>query len=878
MRVHELARELGVTSKRIMEVLEVLDKQVKSHSSTLDDEVAQSVRDKLRSTRAGSGLITTPTQSPGSYPSPGSAPRGGRLSQMVRRHEEAKAGETATVPAAETGRPVTRRVGDTIVHGARVVRGRQAEAASAVDLAAPAESAGEAAPGADTTAVLEPEDIEPVRIAPVEVTAKDRVEIVPGEGRLGAAVEAEPPVSPREVPPVPSVAEEPEQLEGEELEETVAPQDLDAEERAREERRERERERREARAQRKAKEREKRDRDREREREKREREQQRRRNVAVGTVVKIPDPVSVRGLADALQLSTADILRELLVRGAPSNINATIAGDTARAIAADLGIQVEIVHEEVSLDAAVQAVEGRKHKVKGPAVDAKVKTVPRPPVVTVLGHVDHGKTLLLDSVRQTHVVDGESGGITQHIGASEVFYKGRPIVFLDTPGHEAFSAMRARGAQVTDIAILVVAANDGVMPQTVEAINHAKAAGVPIIVAVNKVDLPDANPERVLQQLTEHGLVPEAWGGDTITVNVSALTGEGIDDLLEMVLLVADMQELTGKVGGETRAVVIEAERDSSRGPVATVIVREGVLKTGDSVVCGQWAGKVRALVTPSGKRVKRVEPGYPCEVWGLEDVPEAGEELRVVESQRVARQIAKELQDAARKRQSAVAAPTSVAGLLEQIRAGAITDVNVLVKADVHGSLEAILQALDRLEHPEVRINVTHSGVGSVSESDVNLASAGKAIIIAFQVGTEPGVEALAREERVEIREYSIIYEIIEDMKDLMVGKLRPIYKEVVLGHAEVRAVFKISRLGVVAGCAVTDGQMKRGETIRVFRGGELVYEGKLTSLRHVKDDVSQVEAGRECGICLEDWNGFLEGDTIECYTMRRLERTLTS
>ncbi len=867
IRVHELAREMGITSKRVMEVLEVLGQPVKSHSSTLADEVAQGVRDKLRSTRAGSGLITAPSQTPG-RPSLAGPSRGGRLSQVVRRRDAAKDEETVVHLGPEAARPALRKPGETLVHGARVVPARQSEAA-----ATPTEEQPEAAVAEPVTAVaapeVEPEPAGPVRIAPVEVVATNRTEVVPGE--VEERVE---PVRPVDVPEI----VEPEEAvdEDEAPAEVVSPQDVEADERARDERRERERERREARAQRKAKEREKRDRDRERDREKRQRDQQRRRNVAVGTVVKIPDPVSVRGLADALQLGTADILRELLVRGAPSNINATITGETARAIAADLGITAEIVREEVSFEAAVQAVEGRKRKAKAASSEANVKVVPRPPVVTVLGHVDHGKTLLLDSIRRTHVADGESGGITQHIGASEVTHNDRTIVFLDTPGHEAFSAMRARGAQVTDIAVLVVAANDGIMPQTVEAINHAKAAQVPIIVAVNKIDLPEANPERVLQQLTEHELVPEAWGGDTVTTNVSAMTREGIDDLLEMILLVAEVQELTAEVGGDTKAVVIEAERDSSRGPVATVIVREGVLKTGDFVVCGQWAGKVRALVTPSGKRAKKIEPGHPCEVWGLEDVPEAGEEMRVVENQRVARQIAKELQDVARRRQTSMAAPTSVAGLMEQIQAGTVTEVNVVLKADVHGSLEAITQALDRLEHREVKIKVAHSGVGSVSESDVSLAAAGKAIIIAFQVGMEPGVDSLAREERVELREYSIIYEIIEDMQDLMVGKLKPIFKEVVLGHAEVRAVFKISRTGVVAGCAVMDGQMKRGEGVRVYRDGELVHEGKLSSLRHVKDDVSQVEGGRECGISLDDWNGFTEGDKIECYTMRQLERTL--
>jgi translation initiation factor IF-2 len=797
---------------------------------------------------------------------------------MVRKREQAKTEEPApTPPPPEPGRATIRKASDAErarVRGARVVPGHAAETATeeaaTTEVAAP-EAADEVAPqveepvteAPEPEAETEPKETGPVHIAPVEVVATHTTD-VPGE------VE-EPPVEQAPEPEIPEPAEEPEDEEP-----APTPQEIEAEEKAREKRREQERERREARAARKAKEREKREREREKDREKRRRQEQRKRNVAVGTVVKIPDPVSVRGLADALQLDTSDILRELLVRGAPSNINATIAGDTASAIAADLGIQVEIVHEEISFETAAQAVESRKRKAKGGKKEAKLKTVSRPPVVTVLGHVDHGKTLLLDSIRETSVVEGESGGITQHIGASEITHNDRPIVFLDTPGHEAFSAMRARGAQVTDIAILVVAANDGIMPQTVEAINHAKAAKVPIIVAVNKIDLPDANPERVLQQLTEYDLLPEAWGGDTVAVNVSALKKEGLEDLLEMILLVADVQELTAEVGGDVKAVVIEAERDSSRGPVATVIVREGVLKTGDSVVCGQWSGKVRALISPAGKKVKKVEPGYACEIWGLDDVPEAGEELRVVENQKVAKQIAKELQEAARKRASASAAPSSVAALMEQIQAGAVTDVNVVLKADVHGSLEAITQAMEKLEHREVKIKVAHSGVGSVSESDVNLASAARALIIAFQVGSEPGVDPLAREEKVEIREYSVIYEIIEDMKDLMVGKLKPVFKEEILGHAEVRAVFKISRTGVVAGCAVTDGQMRRGEGIRVFREDELLYEGKLNSLRHVKDDVSQVEGGRECGISLDDWNGFAEGDIIECYTMRQLQRTL--
>ena len=850
IRVHELARELGITSKRVMEVLEVLGIPARSHSSTLSDQEAEGVREKLRTSRAGSGLITAPT---GAGRSARRAPSGGgaRLSDMVGR-ERPRPGEEAHKP--ETGRVTLRHVAEAEVHAVET-------AVPVMEHPGAPEIEGEPLVAVVTSPIITEEIEEPplVRTMPVTVTPVITIEQPP----------AETPPPPRpviEVPVGPPAAGVP----GAPPTETAARREG---QRPREGRREREEERRELRAVRRDKARPDRGREVTTARPSRPR-----RGVEVGAVVKIPDPVSVRGLADALQLDTSDILRELLVRGAHSNINASISGEIAGAIAADLGISVEIAAPEVpAVEAVAEAVEHRgKKRLRGAAVDVTVESVPRPPVVTVLGHVDHGKTKLLDAIRKTNVVAGESGGITQHIGASEVEHNGRTIVFLDTPGHEAFSAMRARGAHVTDIAILVVAADDGVMPQTVEAINHAKDAGVPIVVAINKVDLADANPDRVAQQLTELGLMPEDWGGHTVFVRVSALERTGIEDLLEMTLLVADVAELRADVGGPAKATVIEAKRDSSRGPVATVLVTEGILKTGDACVCGQHSGKVRALLSPSQKKLKKVEPGHACEVWGLEDVPDAGDSLQVVESSKLARQIAREMRDATRARMVAFSSVSSLAGLMEQIQAGEVTDVNIVLKTDVHGSLEAIVQALEALDHREVKIKVAHSGVGSVNESDINLAAAANAMIIAFHVGCEPGVEALAREERIELRPYSVIYQIIDDMKDLMTGKLRPIFEEVILGHAEVRALFKISHTGVVAGCAVMDGQMRRGEQIRVKRGREVVYEGVLDSLRHVKDNVNVVEGGRECGVSLSAWNSFQEGDVIECYMMKQLTRSL--
>jgi len=602
----------------------------------------------------------------------------------------------------------------------------------------------------------------------------------------------------------------------------------------------------------------------------------------VGATVEITDPISVRDLARALGLDTSDILRELMMRGAPSTINASIGGKVAAAIGRDLGINVEIVAQEPEPTPEPAKVEDKRRerrRRKEKLIEEAVGTlVPVPPVVTVLGHVDHGKTTLLDHIRKTRVVDRESGGITQHIGASEIEHKGKKIVFIDTPGHAAFTAMRARGAQITDIAILVVAANDGVMPQTVEAINHAKAAGVPILVAVNKIDLPDAKPDRVLQQLSEHGLVPEAWGGDVVTVNVSALDGTNVDSLLDYILLISEVEELQAQAGVPGKGLVIEAQSDSSRGPVATVIVKEGDINVGDSIVCGATWGRVRAMVRPNGERVKHVGPGSAVEIMGLAAVPAASDELEVVPTAREARERAEAAAEAARARAPLAAPITTLEDLFSQVQAGQVRDLNLVVKADVQGTVEALCESIGHLGHAEIKVNVIHSSVGAINESDVLLASSTGAIIIAFRVGTEPGATQTAADEGVEIRSYEVIYEVIDDLRDAMTGMLAPVYREKPLGKAEVRALFRISRIGVIAGCHVIEGTLRRGEPMRVKRNGETIWQGPLTSLKHVKEDVREISAGYECGISVDGFNGFQEGDIIEVHTMERVTRTLQS
>jgi translation initiation factor IF-2 len=505
---------------------------------------------------------------------------------------------------------------------------------------------------------------------------------------------------------------------------------------------------------------------------------------------------------------------------------------------------------------------------------------PRPPVVTVMGHVDHGKTLLLDRIRSTNVVSGEAGGITQHIGAYQVVWNDNPITFIDTPGHEAFTAMRARGAEVTDIVVLVVAADDGVMPQTIEAIDHAKAADVPIIVAVNKIDREEADPTRVLQQLSEHGLVPEAWGGDTIAVETSALQNLGIEDLLEQIVLVAEVEELVASPEGRARGVVIEAELEVGRGPVASVIVEQGTLRVGDPIVAGAAWGKVKALVDEHGDQIKEAPPSTPVQILGFSEPPEPGDDFRVAPEQAQARTIGEARAHRYRVAGHVPAAGSALGGakledLFEQIQRGETATLNLILKADVRGSLEAVTESLRKLEREDVKLSFVHRGVGGISEYDVQLAQASSATIIGFNVRPDRRARELAMKSHVEIRMYEIIYKLLEDIEAAMLGMLAPVYEEVVTGEAEVRQIFRVPKLGAIAGCQVREGVITRGSKVRFLREGVVIWKGSITSLRRFKDDAREVQAGFECGIGLSDYQDLKDGDIIETYDEREIPRT---
>ena len=548
--------------------------------------------------------------------------------------------------------------------------------------------------------------------------------------------------------------------------------------------------------------------------------------------------------------------------GVMASLAQSIDFDIAAIVAAEFGVEAK-----PEMDLAEQ--------VFAEVADDPEKQVTRPPVVTIMGHVDHGKTTLLDSIRKTRVTATEAGGITQHIGAYQIVYNDNRITFLDTPGHEAFTAMRSRGAKVTDIAILVVAANDGVMPQTVEAINHAKAAGVPIIIAINKVDLPAANPDRVKQELTEHGLVVEEWGSDTIAVEVSALQGEGIDELLDMILLVAEMEDLKADPERPARGTVIEAQLDRGRGPVATVLISSGTLRVGDAFVVGNECGKVRALVNDQGQNVQEAGPAMPVEVLGIDGVPEAGDPFVVVQDEQTARQVASLQQEKQRERDLSRSSRVSLDDLFQRIQEGEVKELNLVVKADVHGSAEAVRASLEKLSTDEVKVNIIHQAVGAVSESDVLLAAASNAVIIGFNVRPEPNARRAAERDGVDIRVYRIIYNLLDDVEAAMVGLLDPEYKEQVLGRAEVRQTFKVPG-AVVAGCYVQEGKIVRSAQIRLLRDNVIIHEGQISSLRRFKDDVREVAQGYECGIGIERYNDVKEGDVIEAFTMVKVERTL--
>ncbi len=578
--------------------------------------------------------------------------------------------------------------------------------------------------------------------------------------------------------------------------------------------------------------------------------------------VTIPDEISVGELASRLKVTAAEVIKKLMMMGMMATVNQFINYDTAYLIADELGANV-----------TKEVVVTIEEKLFDEGEDTAETLVPRAPVVCVMGHVDHGKTSLLDAIRNTHVTTGEAGGITQHIGAYRVKIKGQDITFLDTPGHEAFTAMRARGAQATDIAILVVAADDGIMPQTIEAINHAKAAGIEIVVAINKMDKPTANPDAVKQELTKYKLVPEEWGGDVICVPVSALTHEGIDDLLESVLLVAEVKELKANPNRRAKGIVIEAKLDKGRGPVATVLIQNGTLRAGDIVIAGTAVGRVRAMTDHTGRTVKEAPPSVPVEIIGLAEVPVAGDEFNAVEDERMARELADNRREKAKEEEFKANSRASLNDLFNQISEGVKT-LNIIVKADVIGSAEAVKQSLEKISNEEVRVKVIHSAAGGINEGDVMLAAASNAIIIGFNVRPDKGALDSAERQEVEIRTYRVIYDCIEEVKAAMKGMLAPKFKEVLLGHAEVRQTIHVPNVGTIAGSYIQDGKISRNAQIRVVRDGVVIFEDKISSLKRFKDDAREVAAGYECGVGLEKFNDIKIGDILEAFIMEEIEQ----
>jgi translation initiation factor IF-2 len=579
--------------------------------------------------------------------------------------------------------------------------------------------------------------------------------------------------------------------------------------------------------------------------------------------IDIGEIISVKNLATELKKTSAEVVKKLFDLGIMATINQELDFDTAYLVADSFGVKankkVEVKDEDILFD---------------DSEDKEEDLVARPPVVVVMGHVDHGKTSLLDAIRKTNVIEGEAGGITQHIGAYKVKINDREITFLDTPGHEAFTSMRARGAQITDVAILVVAADDGVMPQTVEAINHAKAANIPIIVAVNKIDLPGANVDKVKQELMKYELVPEEWGGSTIYVPISAKKNINIDNLLEMVLLVSDMANLRANPNRQAKGVVIEARLDKAQGPIASILVQRGTLNAGDTIIVGEAIGKIRIMKNDKGKNIKEAGPSTPVEITGLKDVPAAGDILYEVKNEKVAKHLIEQRKIEHREKKISNDNMVTIDNLFDKMKNDDLKQFNIIVKTDVQGTAEAFKSSLEKLSNEEVLVKVLHSSAGAVTESDVELAKAANAIIIAFNVRPVGATKQLAEKEGVEIKQYSIIYQALEDVQNAMKGMLAPVYQEITIGNAEVRQVFKVSNVGTIAGCYVTDGKVARNAGVRVIREGVVIHEGKLVSLKRFKDDAKEVSAGFECGVQIENFNDIILGDTIEAYIKQEVQR----
>lgn len=581
-------------------------------------------------------------------------------------------------------------------------------------------------------------------------------------------------------------------------------------------------------------------------------------------IVEIGKTITVKELSEKLDKQTTEVIKQLMFMGVMAAINQEINFETASKVCEKFNALAVEISEDGTNEEYIEIEnesEDSEHLEK------------RPPVVTVMGHVDHGKTSLLDAIKKSRVTETEAGGITQHIGAYVVNINGESITFLDTPGHEAFTAMRARGAQITDTVILVVAADDGIMPQTIEAINHCKAANVPIIVAINKIDKPDANPDKVKQELTEHGLIPEDWGGDTICVPVSARTREGLDNLLEMVLLTSEIQELKADPTRKARGTVIEAKLDKGRGAVASLLVQNGTLHVGDSILVGSTYGRIRAMFNDKGKKIKKAGPSIPVEILGLSEVPSAGDKFNVIKDEKTARDMAEKRKDKIRTANLNSTHKVSLEELYKQIQEGTVKELNIIVKADVQGSIEALKQSLEKLSTESVKVRVIHGAAGAISEADVSLASASNALIIGFNVRPDSNATALAEKELVDIKTYRVIYNAIDDIKAAMVGMLEPEFKEVIVGKVEIRQVYKISSIGTVAGCYVLEGKITRNSSIRLIRDGIVILEGNLASLKRFKDDAKEVAAGYECGLTIEKYNDIKEGDILEVFAMEEIK-----
>ena len=579
--------------------------------------------------------------------------------------------------------------------------------------------------------------------------------------------------------------------------------------------------------------------------------------------VMIPDEITVGELASRMKKTGAEVVKCLMKNGVMASLSQMIDFDTASFVAEELGCKVE---KEVVVTIEEKLIDDHK--------DSADELQPRAPVVVVMGHVDHGKTSLLDYIRNAHVASGEAGGITQHIGAYQVQIKGKPITFLDTPGHEAFTSMRARGAMITDIAILVVAAEDGIKPQTIESINHAKAAEIPIIVAINKMDKPDANPERIKQQLTEYGLVAEDWGGDTIVCPISAKTGMGIDNLLEMVALTAEVAELKANPNRAASGAVVEARLDKGRGPIATLLVQNGTLHQGDIIIAGTAVGRVRAMMSDKGQKLTTAGPSVPVEITGLGEVPEAGAHFNAVADERLARELVEQRKEEEKRKANAPITKVSLEDLFSQIQAGEMKNLNIIVKADVMGSVEAVKASLEKISNDEVRVRVIHGAVGAINESDVMLAATSNAIIVGFNVRPDAAARDSAARNHVDMRMYRVIYDAIDEIEAAMKGMLAPKFREAIIGHAEIRQTYKVSSVGTVAGCYVTDGKIQRACDVRIVRDGIVVHEGHLASLQRFKDSVKEVAQGYECGLSFEKYNDIKVGDIVEAYVMEQIEQ----